>query len=39
MTQAFKLPPASKLTHRLTYWLPVLPGWAALRLLQGRGYV
>ena len=28
------------LTYRLaTYWLPVLPGWAALRLLQGRGYV
>ncbi len=28
------------LTYRLaTYWLPVLPGWAALRFLQGRGYV
>jgi len=28
------------LTYRLaTYWLPVVPGWAALRLLQGRGYV
>ena len=22
-----------------TYWLPVLPGWAAWRLLQRRGYV
>ena len=28
------------LTYRLaTYWLPVLPGWAALRLLQRRSYV
>ena len=38
------LPPgpavSAVLTYRLaTYWLPVLPGWAALRLLQGRGYV
>ena len=82
MTQAFKLPPASKLllilaiaaasptpgglgaieaalvagltgigippgpavsavlTYRLaTYWLPVAPGWAALRILQRRDYV
>jgi uncharacterized membrane protein YbhN (UPF0104 family) len=28
------------LTYRLaTYWLPVIPGWAAWRLLQRRGYV
>ncbi len=28
------------LTYRLaTYWLPVVPGWAALRVLQRRGYV
>ena len=28
------------LTYRLaTYWLPVLPGWAALRLLQRRDYI
>jgi uncharacterized membrane protein YbhN (UPF0104 family) len=38
------LPPgpavSAVLTYRLaTYWLPVLPGWAALRILQGRGYV
>ena len=38
------LPPgpavSAVLTYRLaTYWLPVLPGWAALRILQRRGYV
>ena len=38
------LPPgpavSAVLTYRLaTYWLPVVPGWAAWRLLQGRGYV
>ena len=28
------------LTYRLaTYWLPVLPGWACLRILQKRDYV
>jgi uncharacterized membrane protein YbhN (UPF0104 family) len=28
------------LTYRLaTYWLPVIPGWAAWRLLQRRDYV
>ena len=28
------------LTYRLaTYWLPVLPGWLSLRLLQGWDYV
>ena len=27
------------LTYRLaTYWLPVIPGWAAWRLLQRRDY-
>ena len=38
------LPPgpavSAVLTYRLaTYWLPVVPGWAALRILQRRGYV
>jgi undecaprenyl-diphosphatase len=38
------LPPgpavSAVLTYRLaTYWLPVVPGWAALRVLQRRGYV
>jgi uncharacterized protein (TIRG00374 family) len=38
------LPPgpavSAVLTYRLaTYWLPGVPGWAALRLLQRRGYV
>ena len=28
------------LTYRLaTYWLPVLPGWASLRILQKRDYI
>ncbi len=28
------------LTYRLaTYWLPVIPGWAAWRILQRRDYV
>ena len=31
---------AAVLTYRLaTYWLPVIPGWAAWRLLQRRDYV
>jgi undecaprenyl-diphosphatase len=38
------LPPgpavSAVLTYRLaTYWLPVLPGWAALRILQKRDYI
>ena len=38
------LPPgpavSAVLTYRLaTYWLPVVPGWAALRILQRQGYV
>jgi len=38
------LPPgpavSAVLTYRLaTYWLPVVPGWAAWRLLQRRDYV
>jgi uncharacterized membrane protein YbhN (UPF0104 family) len=28
------------ITYRLaTYWLPVLPGWAALQLLQRRNLI
>ena len=38
------LPPgpavSAVLTYRLaTYWLPVLPGWASLRILQKRDYI
>ena len=38
------LPPgpavSAVLTYRLaTYWLPVIPGWAALRILQKRDYI
>jgi uncharacterized membrane protein YbhN (UPF0104 family) len=28
------------LTYRLsTYWLPIIPGWLSLRLLQRRDYL
>lgn len=31
---------SSVLAYRLaTYWLPVIPGWVCLQLLQRRGYL
>jgi glycosyltransferase 2 family protein len=31
---------AAVLSYRLlTYWIPILPGWIALRVLERRGHI